>query len=380
MKAAQFLILLLAAIAFMASGFSGSFRARFQSTYLSVKKGERQSKHPQSSSSKNDDFLSEAVGELAQVEASRLKKKEVSSWGILVSLAEEHIHLGSFQSAQDLALKAMDIASHAESGIKKDSIYLAFAEGVLAEALLQAGNVSDAAKHFRDALKRYESHYRSSTSPEAIELYGATQLIGWSLLSTEQFEEAKQACAAALGMSSVLIGVNSSEVATQMANLASAYINSGDLGPGPESMLLRALEIFENEISNAEVATEQSENVFSQGVIEPKRARIAIYSDLGSLYYMRGEDLEAKKWFMRVRELQAEVIHDSEKLAAAESLKNLGLIEWREGNVQEAVDSFQNALENLTMMNKKIEPQQENTIKMFLGKQTSIIYFSIFLT
>jgi tetratricopeptide (TPR) repeat protein len=82
---------------------------------------------------------------------------EVSQFGFicLQALAEEHIALGNLEDAEKLATKAMEIARHTG---EENSIYAAYAEGILADALYHMGSFKEAADHYHSALKSYERH------------------------------------------------------------------------------------------------------------------------------------------------------------------------------------------------------------------------------
>lgn len=73
-------------------------------------------------------------------------------------LAEEHI--GNMQDEEKLATKAMDIARQTGNDI---SIYAAYTEGILADALYDRGSYKEAADHYRNALTEYEMHSLNST-------------------------------------------------------------------------------------------------------------------------------------------------------------------------------------------------------------------------
>lgn len=64
------------------------------------------------------------------------------------------------------------------------------------------------------------------------------------MLTRKEYEEAKAACATALGMTQKLLGPNSTTVATSMVNLAIANINTGNTGNEVENLLKNALSVF----------------------------------------------------------------------------------------------------------------------------------------
>ena len=110
------------------------------------------------------------------IELSGLLASDASDWGIKTALAEEHISLGNYDEAVKLAREAMALADHVR---QPDSVYHAFAEGILGDAYYKSKDFQSAANRYHSALKAYERHYRSESGPESIELMGATQLVAW---------------------------------------------------------------------------------------------------------------------------------------------------------------------------------------------------------
>jgi tetratricopeptide (TPR) repeat protein len=135
--------------------------------------------------------------------ASALLASDVTDYGIRTALAEEHIALGNYEEALKLAKEAVDLAEHVR---EPDNIYTAYAEGIWADALFAMGSYKESANRYKEALRLYERHYRSSGSPEAVELVGATQLVAWNFLSQREFEEAQQSWSLALGLTEHLMG------------------------------------------------------------------------------------------------------------------------------------------------------------------------------
>ena len=107
--------------------------------------------------------------------------------------------------------------------------------------------------------------------PETVELMGALQLISWVLLTKRDYDEAQIACANALGITEKLLGPQDLDVASSMVNLATAYVNKGDLGSEPEILLNKALNIYNqksNDIIDKAQFTEEMKNIhFLTGMI-----------------------------------------------------------------------------------------------------------------
>ena len=156
---------------------------------------------------------------------------------------------------------------------------LAYAQGILADALYGEGSYQEAAEAYRGALQTYERHYRSKTGPEAVEMVGAMQLIAWTMLSGKDYEEAISACSTALGMTERLLGPNSTDVAASMVNLATAYINRGHGGIPSELLLKKALHIYQSHQDLNDYDAEGSNIV----------TKIAsVYLTTGNMYYQEG--------------------------------------------------------------------------------------------
>jgi tetratricopeptide (TPR) repeat protein len=135
------------------------------------------------------------------------------------------------------------MASAAKSR-EHDNVYGAYAEGILADSLLAEGRFAEAAERYRDALRTYERHYRGKHSPDAIEIAGATQLLVWSFLRSEQYDEAVTMGTRALELNSNLYGPHSAEVGGSLVNVATALMQTGELGTSTEVMLKRAQNIY----------------------------------------------------------------------------------------------------------------------------------------
>lgn len=120
----------------------------------------------------------------------------------------------------------------------------AYAQGILGDALYKEGAFKEAAEHYHDALRAYERHYRTLNGPESVELAGAAQIIAWDKLKSGKFEDATVACETALGLTQRLLGVDSTDAALSMVNLATAYMNTGMFNRSVELLLKDALNIF----------------------------------------------------------------------------------------------------------------------------------------
>lgn len=110
-------------------------------------------------------------------------------------------------------------------------------------------------------------------------MVGAVQMIAWTMLSNRDFDDAKAACATALGMTEKLLGPNSTDVAASMVNLATAYINTGDSSATPEILLKKALEVF---------LTHQDPRDYDVDSDDIATKIANVYLTLGNLYYLQG--------------------------------------------------------------------------------------------
>ena len=180
----------------------------------------------------------------------------------------------------------MLLADHSK---QVNNIYSAYATGILADALYAEGKYKNAADSYKQAFEAYKRHYRSDTGksniiiiiiiiiiimnigPETVELMGALQLISWVLLTKRDYDEALIACQNALGLTEKLLGPKDLDVASSMVNLATAYVNKGDLGSEPEILLNKALNIYNqkgDEIIDKAQFTEEMKNIhFLTGMI-----------------------------------------------------------------------------------------------------------------
>lgn len=149
-----------------------------------------------------------------------------------------------FRNLEDSERMARNAIASAEKSREANNIYTAYAQGLLADALLDEGRHAEAAVTYSEALRAYERHYRSTTSPDAVELAGATQLLAWSLVKDAKFTEAAMVSSEALTLSLTLFGPDSLEVAGSMANLATARMLSGLYDDESEVLLRRAQTIY----------------------------------------------------------------------------------------------------------------------------------------
>lgn len=265
---------------------------------------------------RKENFVEETVGEIGK---SSLYISEATKFGIDTVLAVGLLQEGQYDEAEKLARDAMLIGEHTG---ESDNVYFAYAEGILGDILLKKGSFQEAAEHYHSALKVYERHYRSSTGPEAVQMLAAAMMAGWTLLSDERYKDAIIGCSTALGMAEKMLGPNSPDVATCLFNLGTAYYNTGDIGPRPEAIFLRAIKIYED-----------------AGLFQNTGK---VLSSLGNLYFQRNEYEKAEHTYLRVSELNLEgKFHGSE---VTPSLKNLGGIYWRQGKLKDALNLYTRAL------------------------------------
>ena len=196
-----------------------------------------------------------------------------------------------------------------------DNIYAAYAEGIMAEALYQEGNYRESADKYRDALRTYERHYQVARGPEDVELVSSMQILAWTLLSRKDFAAAKHACATALGLSSKLLGNNSIQTATNLANLGISLMNLGELYQ-PEFYFKKAAHVFRNN-RKTENMEEMDKNI---GMV---------HLNLGNLYYLRGNDKLAAHEYTEMEKLLVKDEFPSMEVCAA--LKHFAAIRWRQG-------------------------------------------------
>ena len=176
------------------------------------------------------------------LEGSTILKDDISTYGVCTALATEHLALGNLKEAELLAEMAIETIK--AEGVT-DNIYQAYAEGILGEVLFAEGDFQDAAEHYHMALKTYEHHMQSETSPESVMIVAATQLISWQSLAQNNSQIMQETCRKALSMTEKLLGPDDPNTAVCMLNLALANMQMGNLGKGTEGLLTRALQIYD---------------------------------------------------------------------------------------------------------------------------------------
>ena len=176
------------------------------------------------------------------LEGSTLLKDDISTYGVCTALATEHLALGNLKEAELLAEVAIETIK--AEGVT-DNIYQAYAEGILGDVLFAEGDFEDAAEHYHMALKTYEHHMQSKTSPESVMIVAATQLISWQSLAQNNSQIMQETCRKALSMTEKLLGPDDPNTAVCMLNLALANMQMGNLGKGTEGLLTRALQIYD---------------------------------------------------------------------------------------------------------------------------------------
>ena len=214
---------------------------------------------------------------------SSLFVSDVSTYGISTALAEEYISLGNFDEAIKRAKEAIAIAKHTN---EPNNIYSAYAEGIWADALHAKGEYQESADHYKRALKVYEKHYRSVSSPDVVEKVGATELVAWKYLSDGDYTNALVAWSSALGLNELLLGSNNNEVAGCMKNVALCHMNTGNIGPVPEALLFKALEVYSTDKTD-----ELDEICYDE--------KTKVYTLLGHLYFYRGFDKLAEEFYQK---------------------------------------------------------------------------------
>jgi len=265
---------------------------------------------------------------------STLYKSEAMSYGVSLTLAEEYLLLNEdLEDARELAEVALKTAEHSK---EDDNIYAAYAEGVLADILLRQGLYLDAAHLFKGALRRYESHFMTTTGPQAVETVAATQLISWSHLAERNYEEAVSSCTAALGMTRKLLG-ESADTAGAAFNLATALLNNGQLDKRTEALFNESISMYER-LSETETEA-MGDNVFATSIA-------TAHEGLGHLYFLRGNDERAEKEWGKVWQAYEDgELKDA--TSTAPSLKNLADIRLRRSDFEGARQLFSMALEVL---------------------------------
>ena len=292
------------------------------------RKTERNSIHANTNNPMEGDAIRNAPlfrEDLTRSDSSSLLESEVCDYCILTALAAENIALGNYEQAVRQAKDAIKTAEHTH---QQNNIYVANADGICADALYAIGEFEESAKHYRKALKSYEINHNSNRDPEALKLVGATHLIAHNFLTQNCFEEAAEAWSKALGMTERLLGPKNVNVAGCMANLAISHIKLGDLGPAPEGLLKRALQIYREQKAGTFDAESDShpDNIILNNGGSPTAT---VCSELGNLYLKRGDNNQAAQNYRVVQELYHLGAVDFQ--LAADSIESLGIIRWSEG-------------------------------------------------
>lgn len=180
----------------------------------------------------------------------------------------------------------MTTAAHTK---QQDNIYQAYAEGILGDILYAEEHYKDAADHYGKALKTYESHVKSATGPESIVLVAAVQLISYVALNNPEHDLLIQySCRRALAMTEKLLGPESTDTADCMFNLATANMIKNDTGRGTEGLLLRALQIYQNDSSR-----QNNQSLHA-------KAKKGAFDVMAQMYIRRKEYQNAKKSLHRI--------------------------------------------------------------------------------
>jgi len=269
---------------------------------------------------------------LDHVARSSLISFNASKFGIKLALAQELRDLGDFPEAEKKAKEAIEIASQAK---ESNNIYAAYAEGILGEIFLSEGHYKEAALKFKSALKSYESHYKSSNGPEEVEMIGASQLISWYFMTNKQYDLAAKAITQELGVIERVTGLNSSDAAEAMLRLGSAHLNNGTL-EAAETFFKRALDLYE-ELYFLHPEPDDEDVTFKH-----LQALRLVYTGLGNIYYLRGNDSLAEEFYSKVEQSMRFDYFNIAEFAA--TLQHLAFLKWRGGRVFEAESLLQEVL------------------------------------
>ena len=156
------------------------------------------------------------------------------------------------------------------------------------------------------------------------------------MLTEHRYEDAKVACGQALMMTEKLMGPNSTDTAASLVNLATAQMQTGELGLRTEFLYKRALKIYTQAVAESDVSDDQlklADNHQSLGLI---------YSSLGNLYHLRGDDDAAEVCYREDLHLFNRGHFQGSEVAPP--LKNLGTILWKKGDLPGAEVMFAKAL------------------------------------
>ena len=196
---------------------------------------------------------------------------------------------------------------------QQDNIYQAYAEGILGDILYAEEQYKDAADHYGKALKTYENHLKSATGPESIVLVAAVQLISYTALNNPVNDLLVQySCRRALAMTERLLGPESTDTADCMFNLATANMIKNDTGRGTEGLLLRALQIYQDDSS-------RQDNQSLHAI-----AKKGTFDVMAQMYIRRKEYQNAKNSLHRIVDMvNAGFLHGDETI---EEIKTLGAL------------------------------------------------------
>ena len=100
---------------------------------------------------------------------SSMFRSEVANYGICTAMAEEKLSFNEIEDAKAMARRAIEAAERTK---EPDNVYVAYAKGILADALLAEKRFKEAAELYSEGLKAYEGHYKGSTTPAAVERAG----------------------------------------------------------------------------------------------------------------------------------------------------------------------------------------------------------------
>ena len=282
---------------------------------------------------------------------SSLYKSDCITYGVSLALAEEYMILNeNMDDALELAQMSLKAA---ENRGESDSVYVAYAEGLIGEILYRMGNVTESVFHFRKGLQLYESHTSSSTSPQALETVSATQLISWAQLAEKDYEGALGSCSMALAMTERLMGENATDVAGCCYNLGTAYLNTYQPDVKTEALFKRALEIYQNDANQC-----GDKNKWKNFITN-------CHESLGHVYVLRGRvDMAENEWKLVLEEYRKNqmIKKEEDKLSpsvAVSSIKNLGdlyMFEWNDEQLaREMYSEAYEALKSINDLNIKDE-------------------------
>ena len=297
---------------------------------------------------------------------------KIFRYGSDVAIAEENLVLGNFKEAQKMAQEAVKIAEgldNEEHSFK--NVFIAFADGLLADALYNEGSYQEAADHYRMSLSKYEAAWQAvnQRSPEALEMVGATQLIASSLLDNEvDYDAAVRTCQLALGMTEKLMAPDSKMIAFSLIDLGRAYMLAGDTGEGPESLLNRAITLIKhpNDWNVEDGGDAIGKQINYESELHSQEALCRAYSQLGDLHTIRG-DLD------KAIEVYSTAVNDAMTLMEAEHgitepestdmidiLEKLSVLCYSRDELKKAEDLSRRALWSLELRLGSLEAAAES--------------------